>query len=312
MTMRPVTIETGSFRLAEIAAFTAWKSEVKPMRRGFTAIELAVVLILIAVMAVLILPALEKGRVAAIRTKCITNIRQIGVACSMYENDHNAEWPWARVSVDDSDEHPVWPDATGSIALLYPDYAPKPYLFRCPDTDDLVVFSEDGTDFLNCENFNVSPDGEAMNEGDEGKGAPRPPSYFYDAGDEHGPGIPKNPRPSRVVYGDECIHHYWENEAGEGMWMGENNHVGGGNFLCADKHVDWLAVHWSGTPYRMGESEPSVPNTFLHVLPGPNAMPGDHPQMDSNVFWAEEGHADRAVDADLAGMMWLNGRWNEF
>ena len=99
------------------------------MRRGFTAIELAVVLVIILIVSIMLVPALEGGRHEAIKTKCLARVRQIGLACQMYQGNHQGYWPSCRRSVRPDD--PTAPDPTASLAALYPDYAPKAYLFQC-------------------------------------------------------------------------------------------------------------------------------------------------------------------------------------
>jgi type II secretory pathway pseudopilin PulG len=277
-------------------------------RRAFTAIELAVVFVLIAVLAIMLLPALEQGRLDAIRAKCLSQVRQIGMAVTMFESDNTDLWPWARVSV--APGHPQWPDPTGSLALLYPRYAPQAYLFRCPATEDLVAFEDDGSDFLNCKDFSMPPVPKPAAAPEAAKLGPCPPSYFYDAGGPGGPGIPRNARTNRVVYGDSCVHSYWKNAEGKQFWLGKQNHDLGGNFLFVDKHVDWLEVSWTGAPWKLGQSMPSVPNPHILrqlVVPG---APDRGPLADPNVFWDDGG--SKEYDADLAGMMWFDGSWKEF
>lgn len=60
---------------------------------GFTLIELLVVIAIIAILAAMLMPALERAREAAMARRCTSQEHQIGLAMVMYTNDYNGLFP---------------------------------------------------------------------------------------------------------------------------------------------------------------------------------------------------------------------------
>ena len=62
-------------------------------RRGFTLVELLVVISIIALLIALLLPALAKARQLALRLQTASNMQQIGIALLEYANEYRGQYP---------------------------------------------------------------------------------------------------------------------------------------------------------------------------------------------------------------------------
>jgi prepilin-type N-terminal cleavage/methylation domain-containing protein/prepilin-type processing-associated H-X9-DG protein len=92
--------------------------------RGFTLIELLVVIAIIAILAALLLPALSCAKLRTHRVKCSSNLKQLGLACSLYFHDHGAMVP--AITPGPSGVSLVW------LAPLQSYYAQVDALRLCP------------------------------------------------------------------------------------------------------------------------------------------------------------------------------------
>lgn len=67
------------------------RSSVK--RRGFTLIELMVVICLIGILASILVPNYSRARAQTQLTACTVNLQRLYAAVTMYANDNGGQWP---------------------------------------------------------------------------------------------------------------------------------------------------------------------------------------------------------------------------
>lgn len=113
-----------------------------PMRKAFTLIELLVVIAIIAILAAILFPVFSQAKEAAKKSVCLSNLRQIGTAFSLYLGDYDDRMPDRR---DLKQSQPggwkpwtTWPTSDPrsgwALEVLYP-YTGNNDIWRCPSIE---------------------------------------------------------------------------------------------------------------------------------------------------------------------------------
>lgn len=202
--------------------------------RGFTIVEVLVVVAVIALLVAVLMPALSRTRAAAKSITCLNNLRSLGQAVSLYQHDYDFSFPLSSHAAGSINSPHAW------LRSLEP-YGITRAARQCPDdpfrTSRLTSFATNdhfeplvaGIDF-NPFNHRTLPGG-------------RERAYTR---------FDRLPRPSRTVYsvettGEGTVDHIhsvgWSTAAEVETSIAVSRHFGSANYLYADARAD--SIRWT-------------------------------------------------------------------
>jgi prepilin-type N-terminal cleavage/methylation domain-containing protein/prepilin-type processing-associated H-X9-DG protein len=187
--------------------------------RGFTLVELLVVIGIVVLLVSILLPAVSAARERSRRTACLSNLRQIGMAFIMYAGESRGRYPNANPPLTAKSYVPTNQLLT-YVANRY--LSGTPAVFHCPSDRDPVPDRIETADYALPNSARVSYD-----------------FYTIRWQPEFGPLLGK-------LKGEAPL--AWDLGGGSAKPDPDQNHgIQGGNVVFADGHGEWQVQNaWDG------------------------------------------------------------------
>jgi len=121
-------------------------SDLRVAGRGFTLLELLLVIAIIATLAALLLPVLSRAKTNARNISCLSNLKQLGIATRLYAEDNNGKLPAAELlpsnPTDPQNPLPRISDVLAPYVGKLVSTNAGPPVFKCPADNDWYFEAE--------------------------------------------------------------------------------------------------------------------------------------------------------------------------